>query len=187
MLFPYDRRMIAMPAQVAYVQPACPRQGPFSGPALAALLKEAPLRRATARDDSIFMSRQIMRLRPDQVPVIGPNVWGLVDGQRITEGCLRARVPVVIVPVGSGGSGGVFRTMVFVGTRSGPRFLRTLDHGSHMRVWVEDGLLVERSMRYNGPDCGHTDGIRRFFVARGRLVALDARSVRVRKDCNNRG
>jgi hypothetical protein len=87
----------------------------------------------------------------------------------------------------SGGSGGVFRTLVYVGARGGPRFAKTLNGGSHMRVWVEDGLLVERSTRYKGPDCGHTDGIRRFFVARGRLVALDARSVRVRKDCNNRG
>ena len=152
------------------------------------MIAKAPARRATHADRLTVTAPAYADLRgPETIPIVGPDVWGLVDGKQITEGCLRGGVPVVIVPVISGGSGGVFRTLIYVASRRGPGFLTTLSGGGNMRVTVEDGLLVERSLRYKGPDCGHTDWIRRFFIARGRLVALDARSIRFREDCKNGG
>jgi hypothetical protein len=165
---------------------ACPRHGPFLGSHLVELLEKAPLRRATVHDNSMFTRPEIAtQLGPNRVAVIGPDVWGLVDAARITEGCLRGGVPVIVVPVISGGSGGVFRTLLFAASRRGPRFIAMLRGVSpgHLRVDVEDGFVVERSPQDPGSNCcWNHDYVRRSFMVQGRLVVLDVRIRPLRKE-----
>jgi len=163
------------PVQIADVRAACPRQGPFSGAGLVALLEKAPLRRAAGTGPNSGR---------------GPRRLGFGRRQWITEGCLRAGVPVVIVPVISGGSGGVFRTLVFVASHRGPRYvaiLRGVEPG-HLRVDVEDGFIVERSPQDPESNCcWKHDYVRRSFMVQGRLVVLDVRILFVREEPSRRG
>jgi hypothetical protein len=145
----------------------------LAGPALARLLLKAPLRLATRKDRPGLSASCV---GPTRMLVNGPDIWGLIDSTMIVRGSLRDRTPVTIVPVVSGGSGGIFRTLLFAGPPGAERYVATLRgvEPSHLRVTVEDGYVVERSPQDSTATCcWKHDYVRRSVIAHGRLRVID--------------
>jgi hypothetical protein len=160
----------AAPLRTDYCRPPATA---LSGPALARLLLKAPLRLA-ARKDRPGLSPSC--LGPTRMLVDGPDIWGLIDSTMIVRSRVRDGTSVTIVPVVSGGSGQIFRTLLFTGPRGTERYVATLRgvEPSHLRVTVENGYVVERSPQDSTATCcWKHDYVRRSVIAHGRLRVVD--------------
>jgi hypothetical protein len=81
---------------------------------------------------------------------------GWVDPGVVQVGLLAGGQPVMIVPIASGGSGGVFTTLLFTTLRGATRFVAPLQSASgHLDVYLDGGRIVVKRPVYkaNDPNC----------------------------------
>ena len=88
--------------------------------------------------------------------VRGASVSGFVDPEMVDDGFLGNGQEVLIVPLTSGGSGGVFDVLLY--TRRGTEpfaFVGYLPSDGHLAVYLNFGFLVEKTPIYkaNDPQC----------------------------------
>jgi hypothetical protein len=86
----------------------------------------------------------------------GTDVQGYLDEDLLDYGYLANGEDVLIVPLESGGSGGVFDTLLFTSLGSAPRFVGYLPSASgHLDVHIAQGRLIARTPVYrtNDPNC----------------------------------
>ena len=151
-----------------------PPRDALSGPALVRLVLRAPARLATPADKMVGADC----IGPTRILITGTAAHGLVDSKLIVRGRLSSGTPVTLVPVVSGGSGGIFEALVFTGRPGVERYVATLRgvEPGHLRVSIEGGYVVERSPQDLGANCcWKHDYVRRSTVAGGRIRVLDVR------------
>jgi hypothetical protein len=118
-----------------------------------------------------------MELRFARMGIVGA-AHGYADSALIVRGRLRDSTLVTIVPIISGGSGGIFEALLFSGPPGSERYIATLRGvaPSHLRVRIEHGYLVERSPQDSTATCcWKHDYVRRSTIAGGRVRVLDVR------------
>jgi hypothetical protein len=146
----------------------------LSGAALVRLVLRAPARLATPADKMLRPDC----LGPTRILITGTAAHGLVDSMLIVRGQLRNGMQVTLVPVVSGGSGGIFEALLFTGRPGVEHYVGTLRgvEPGHLRVSVESGYVIERSPQDLGANCcWKHDYVRRSTVVQGRIRVLDVR------------
>ena len=78
-----------------------------------ALVLKAPVRLATPADD--LVRADCIGLQYARIGITGKGGHGFADSALIVRGQLRDATPVTIVPIISGGSGGIFEALLFTG------------------------------------------------------------------------
>lgn len=152
----------------------------LSGPALMRLVRSAPVRLATPPAAGAL--RQSC-LGPTRILITGRAAQGLVDSMLIVRGRLNNGMQVTLVPILSGGSGGIFETLLFTGEPGIERYVATLRgvEPGHLRVSIDRGYVVERSPQDSTANCcWKHDYVRRSTVAGGRVRVIDVRIARTR-------
>jgi hypothetical protein len=91
---------------------------------------------------------------PRYVSVRGVNgSTGWIDPSLVTDGFLANGQRVTIVPIDSGGSGGVFTALLFTQIGRATRFVGTLPSpAGHLGVSLEGGRIVIRTPVYGASD-----------------------------------
>jgi hypothetical protein len=85
--------------------------------------------------------------------VRGASVSGFVDPEMVDDGFLGNGQEVLIVPLTSGGSGGVFDVLLY--TRRGTEpfaFVGYLPSDGHLSVYLNVGFIVEKTPVYKASD-----------------------------------
>jgi hypothetical protein len=147
----------------------------LSGAALTRLVLRAPVRLATAAANPVLRPDC---LGPTRILITGTAAHGLVDSMLIVRGRLRKGTRVTLVPIVSGGSGGIFEALLFTGGPGVEHYAATLRgvEPGHLRVSIEHGYVVERSPQDSTANCcWKHDYVRRSTVAGGRVRVLDVR------------
>lgn len=84
--------------------------------------------------------------------VRGRSLGGFVADAEVDYGYASNGADLLIVPLESGGSGGVFTTLVFTSIRRHPRLVGTIaSPGGHLSVFIRRGEVTAQSPVY-GPD-----------------------------------
>jgi hypothetical protein len=147
----------------------------LSGAALTRLVLRAPVRLATAAANPVLRPSCLGRTR---ILITGTAAQGLVDSMLIVRGHLREGTQATVVPIVSGGSGGIFEALLFTGGPGAEHYVATLRgvEPGHLRVSVEHGYVVERSPQDSTANCcWKHDYVRRSTVAGGRVRVIDVR------------
>jgi hypothetical protein len=141
-----------------------------------ALVLKAPVRLATPADGLVHAD--CIGLRYARIGITGKGAHGFADSTLIVRGQLRDGSPITIVPIISGGSGGIFEALLFTGPPGAEHYVATLRgvEPGHLRVTVERGYLVERSPQDSTANCcWKHDYVRRSTVVGDRVRVLDVR------------
>jgi hypothetical protein len=106
----------------------------------------------------------------------GADAVGYLDTTIVDYGYTRDGLGVLIVPLPSGGSGGVFTTLLFTGTGRVPHYVGKLDSQGHLDVFLDQGLINARVPVYgpNDPQCcpsGHKNT--RYRIEGTKLIKID--------------
>ena len=86
--------------------------------------------------------------------VSGSTGW--VDPETVTDGFLANGQRVMMVPIESGGSGGVFTQLLFTQVGGATRFVGTLPSAAgHLDAYIDGGHIILRTPTYgaNDPNC----------------------------------
>jgi hypothetical protein len=87
------------------------------------------------------------------VSVVGANVEGSIDPAEARRGILKNNQEVMLVPIESGGSGGIFDTLLFTRLGGRTQFVGIIPSpGGHLDVAVEGGVIVVRVPIYKAGD-----------------------------------
>jgi hypothetical protein len=107
----------------------------------------------------------------------GTDAQGYVAYDTLDYGYLANGSDVLIVPLESGGSGGVFSTLLFTAARSRPAFVGVLSSpAGHLDVHLQTGKIVVRTPIYgvNDPNCcPSAHKLVRYTLVGGKLKKLD--------------
>ena len=144
-------------------------------PAHAAILTQARL-------ESVVKASPLLRIslvggRP-YVSVSGDgNSLGYLDATTIDYGYQMDKADVLIVPLISGGSGGVFTTLIFTTVNRAPSYVGKIDSQGHLDVHLSGGVINAVTPIYGPHDpqsspAGHHTV--RYAVHAGKLVKLDS-------------
>jgi hypothetical protein len=83
----------------------------------------------------------------------GSDAAGFVNEDTFDYGFLANGADVFIVPLISGGSGGVFSTLLFTAVGAKPRFVGVIPSGAgHLDVHIESGRIIVRTPIYGAGD-----------------------------------
>jgi len=101
---------------------------------------------------------------------------GYLDAAAIDYGFQADKADILIVPLISGGSGGVFTTLIFTTIHGQPTYVGKIDSNGHLDVHLSAGMLNAVTPTYgpNDPQArpsGHH--IVRYAVHAGKLVKVD--------------
>ncbi len=102
---------------------------------------------------------------------------GYLDAAALDYGFQVDSTDVLIVPLISGGSGGVFTTLIFTTTHRTPTYVGKIDSAGHLDVHLSQGVINAVTPTYGPHDpqafpSGHRTV--RYAVSRGALVKVDA-------------
>jgi len=143
-----------------------------------------------ARADIVPASRLvgIIRANPPLSATLTDGRWwvslakpgdavGYLDPSIVDYGYQRDNADVLIVPLPSGGSGGVFTTLIFTHVRTKPAYAGKIESDGHLDVYLAQGFINARTPVYgpNDPQAapsGHTTV--RYRVRGTTLVKVDA-------------
>lgn len=70
------------------------------------------------------------------------GVGGFADPSTVDDGYLSDGQEVLIVPLGSGGSGGVFTALLWTNIGGAWKFVGSVPSNGHLRIYVNEGKLV---------------------------------------------
>ncbi len=138
---------------VALVAAAC-FAGALAGRADAGVVSPARLAAALA-------SAKNVQRKPSPDPnetepyyvVAGTDAQGFVNADTDDYGYLANGADVLIVPLQSGGSGGVFYTLLFTTIATKPAFIGYIPSGAgHLDVYIDGGRLIVETPIYKGND-----------------------------------
>ncbi|HEY4441516.1 MAG TPA: hypothetical protein VGN14_13745 [Candidatus Elarobacter sp.] len=119
------------------------------------------------------------------INVKGANATGWVVPAEATEGFLADGRRVMVAPINSGGSGGVFSALLFTQTGTTPHFVGTIPSGGgHLLVSVNAGRLLIEWPIYVGDDpncCPSALHFEHASVRGNRLVTDDHWDVKLAK------
>jgi hypothetical protein len=101
---------------------------------------------------------------------------GYLDAAALDYGYQVDKTDILIVPLISGGSGGVFTTLIFTTVRRTPAYIGKIDSEGHLDVHLSQGVINAVTPTYgpNDPQArpsGHH--IVRYAVHAGKLVKID--------------
>ncbi len=104
------------------------------------------------------------------------NELGYLDAAAIDYGYQADKADILIVPLISGGSGGVFTTLIFTTMHGEPTYVGKIDSNGHLDVHLSAGVINAVTPTYgpNDPQArpsGHH--IVRYAVHAGKLVKID--------------
>jgi hypothetical protein len=100
---------------------------------------------------------------------------GYIDAATIDYGYQVDRTDVLIVPLWSGGSGGVFTTLVFTTYKGVQHYVGRIDSQGHLDVHLSAGMIAAVTPVYGPRDPqSHPSGYRtaRYAIHDGRLLHL---------------
>jgi hypothetical protein len=135
--------------------------------ALAAVLTAAALGVGTspARADIVPTARllRIIRANPPLAATANDGRWwvslakggdeaGYLDPTIVDYGYQRDGADVLIVPLPSGGSGGVFTTLIFTRVRTKPAYAGKIESQGHLDVFLAQGVINARTPVYGPHD-----------------------------------
>ena len=106
----------------------------------------------------------------------GPSGAGYLDATILDYGQQRDTRDVLIVPLPSGGSGGVFTTLLFTNAKKNATYVGRIDSDGHLDVHLSAGVLTAVMPVYGPRDpqsspSGHK--IVRYRIAGKQLVKID--------------
>ncbi len=160
---------------------------------LAAALPESRVAAAVLPHDritAIFASAKNIHRKPSPDASISDPYYvvdnsdaqGFVDDDSLDYGYLANGADVFIVPLGSGGSGGVFFTLLFTSVATKPHFVGYVPSPSgHLDVHIDEGKIMVTTPIYRGNDpncCPSGHHIINYTLSDGKLKALDERDVK---------
>jgi len=118
-----------------------------------------------ARADILPTSRliRIVRANPPLAVAATDGRWwvslaksgdavGYLDPAIVDYGYQRDNQDVLIVPLPSGGSGGVFTTLIFTHVRTKPAYAGKIESNGHLDVYLAQGLINARTPVYGPHD-----------------------------------
>ncbi len=103
------------------------------------------------------------------------DALGYIDAATIDYGYQVDKTDVLIVPLWSGGSGGVFTTLVFTTYKGVQHYVGRIDSHGHLDVHLSAGMIAAVTPVYGPHDPqSHPSGYRtaRYAIHDGRLVHL---------------
>lgn len=104
------------------------------------------------------------------------DALGYLDAATLDYGYQIDKTDVLIVPLVSGGSGGVFTTLIFSTISRRPSYVGKIDSHGHLDVHLSQGIIDAVTPTYgpndpqSHPSGHHTD---RYAVHAGKLVKVD--------------
>ena len=109
------------------------------------------------------------------------TVGGYLSAEYANEGTLSNGVDAVVIPLDSGGSGGVFTQIVFARTGKAPlAYAGYMNSGGHLGVKVSGGAIVATMADYgpNDPNCCPSKRIvQSYAVLGGKLHKTSEKTV----------
>jgi hypothetical protein len=104
------------------------------------------------------------------------DALGYLDASMLDYGYQIDRTDVLMVPLVSGGSGGVFSTLIFSTKNGRPYLAGDIDSNGHLDVHLSQGLILAVTPTYGPHDpMARPSGHRtvRYAIHDGKLVKLD--------------
>jgi hypothetical protein len=112
----------------------------------------------------------------------GGDAVGYLDESAVDQGLTREGTEILIVPLPSGGSGGVFTTLIFANPRTRrPNLVGKLDSTGHLGVFLSTGRINAVTPIYgpNDPQCCPSgQKTVRYRLAGAKLVKIDEFSTK---------
>ena len=109
---------------------------------------------------------------------------GFLMPETLSYGYLHDGQDLLIVPLGSGGSGGVFVDLLFTSVMSKPYFIGVVpSETGHLQVSIADGQILVETPVYKGNDpncCPSAKHFIRYNLRRNALVKIDEFEHRLR-------
>ena len=147
---------------------ACATALPASADILNQKQLETMIRKQPELSMKLIGGRQFVSVKGGEAP-------GSLDAAALDYGYQVDRTDVLIVPLISGGSGGVFTTLIFTTYKGVQHYVGRIDSQGHLDVHLSQGLILAVTPLYGPHDPqSHPSGYRtaRYAIHDGRLIHL---------------